>query len=174
MKICRSSIRIFIEVSAKKQLKIQFLGWCFDVLNFRRVKKSYLIRPLLKNSNFLWEMLFFVLNMIAKNREKVQHLGHFFRLTLEKKLWFGMARSKNQNKSRLSRNATKLYRYLYKNTHRWYWKFHNIPNKFRFFFYFSIAILRVSGEKIKKNKIRSTTDFQKLNFLESPPMGSPR
>jgi len=56
--------------------------------------------------------------MIAKNREKVQRLGHFFGLAHGKKLRFCMVRSKNQNKSRLSRNATKLYKHLYKNTHR--------------------------------------------------------
>jgi len=36
-------------------------------------------RPLSKNSIFLWEMFFF-LNMSAKNREKIQPLGHFFGL----------------------------------------------------------------------------------------------
>ena len=56
--------------------------------------------------------------MSAKNREKVQPLGHFFILALGKKLRFCMVWAKNQNKSRLSRNATKLYRHLYENTYR--------------------------------------------------------
>jgi hypothetical protein len=30
-KLCRSSRCIFVEVPAKNQLKIPFLGWCFDV-----------------------------------------------------------------------------------------------------------------------------------------------
>jgi len=64
--------------------------WC---LKFKHVKNSYLIRPSLKNSNFVWEMLFFfVLNMSAKNSEKFQPLGHFFELAHGKKLrflWFG-------------------------------------------------------------------------------------
>jgi len=37
-------------------------------------------------------VIFFVLNMSAKKREKVQPLGHFFGLALEKKIdfaWFG-------------------------------------------------------------------------------------
>ena len=52
--------------------------------------------------------------MSAKNHEKIQPLGHFSRLALEKKLRFYTVWSKNQNKSRLSRNATKLYINLYK------------------------------------------------------------
>jgi len=40
----------------KKQLKIRFLGRCFGFLSFWRIKNSYLIRPLLKNSKFLWKM----------------------------------------------------------------------------------------------------------------------
>ena len=55
--------------------------------------------------------------MSAKKREKVQPLGHYFGLALEKKLRFCMVRAKNRNKSRLSRNATKVYRHLYKNTY---------------------------------------------------------
>jgi hypothetical protein len=51
---------------------------------------------------FVGEVIFFVLNMSAKNHEKVQPLGHFFGLELGKKLGFCMVRSKNQNKSKLS------------------------------------------------------------------------
>jgi len=62
-------------------------------LNFRRVKNSYLIRPLSKNLIFFCgDVIFFVLNMSAKNREKVQPLGHFFGLTFGKNCdfsWFG-------------------------------------------------------------------------------------
>ena len=46
--------------------------------------------------------------MYAKNREKIQPLGHFSGLALGKKLRFCTVRLTNQNKSRLSRNATKL------------------------------------------------------------------
>jgi len=38
------------------------------------------------------DVIFFVLNMSAKKREKVQPLGHFFELALEKNCdfaWFG-------------------------------------------------------------------------------------
>jgi len=56
--------------------------------------------------------------MSAKNSEKIQPLGHFFGLALGKKLQFFMVRSKNQNKSRISLNTTKLYRHIYKNTYR--------------------------------------------------------
>jgi len=53
-------------------------------MSFRRVKNSYLIRPLSKNSNFLWAVCFFVLNMSAKVVKKIQPIGHFSGLTLEK------------------------------------------------------------------------------------------
>ena len=64
--------------------------------------------------------------------KKIQPLGHFFGFTLGNKLQFYTVWSKNQNKSRLSRNATKLYRHLCKNTCREFAKFHSIPNKHRF------------------------------------------
>jgi len=44
---------VFLDVSAKKKVKIQFLGRCFDFMSFRRVKNSFLIRPLSENYNFL-------------------------------------------------------------------------------------------------------------------------
>ena len=71
--------------------------------------------------------------MSAKNREKIQALGHISGLTLEKKLKICTIRSKNQNKSRLSLNATKLYRHLYKSTYKGCANFRSIPNKSRFF-----------------------------------------
>jgi len=71
--------------------------------------------------------------MSAKNREKIQALGHISGLTLEKKLQICTIRSKNQNKSRLSLNATKLYRHLYKSTYKGCANFRSIPNKSRFF-----------------------------------------
>jgi len=97
-----------------------------------RVKNSYLICPLLKNSNFLWECSFFVLKMSAKNCDKIKPLGHISELALRKKLRFCMVWSKNQNRSRLSLNVTKLYGHLYKNTYRGCAKFRSIPNKSRF------------------------------------------
>jgi len=98
--------------------------------------------------------------MSAKNREKVQPLGHFFGLALGKKLRFCMVRSKNQNKSRLSWNAMKLYRHLYKNTYRWCSKFRNIPNKCRFFLFFNCDFVRF-GRKNKK-KLRLIRNVTKL------------
>jgi len=108
-----------------------------------------------KNSNFLWEMLFFFLNMSAKKREKVQPIGHFWTRTW-KILRFSMVRSKNRNKSRLSRNATKLYRHLCKNTYRWCAKFRNIPNKCRFFLFFQLRFCAFRSEK-KSRLIRNVT-----------------
>jgi len=85
--------------------------------------------------------------MSAKNREKVQPLGHFFILALGKKLRFCMVWAKNQNKSRLSRNATKLYRHLYENTYRWCEKFRNISNKCRFFVFFQLRFCAIRSKK---------------------------
>jgi len=107
-----------------------------------------------KNSNFLWEMLFFVLNMSAKKGEKIQPLGHFFGLALEK----------NQNKSRLSRNVTKLCRHLYKNTYRWCAKFRNIPNKCRFFIHFFNCDFARFDRKKKSRLIRNVTKLFKLSI----------
>jgi len=79
-KLYRLSICIFIELSAKNQIKIQFLGQRFDVfgfLSYWRIKHSYLIHLLSENSNFLWEMFFYVLNMFAKNNEKIQPRYNF-------------------------------------------------------------------------------------------------
>ena len=67
--------------------------------------------------------------MNAKNHEKIQALGNFSGLALGKKLLFCTVLSKNQNKSRFSWNATKLYRHLYKNTYRGCAKFCSILNK---------------------------------------------
>jgi len=67
--------------------------------------------------------------MSVKNRGKIQHLGHFSRIALEKKLRFCIVQSKNQNKSRLSRKVTKLYGHLYKNTYKGCGNFRNILNK---------------------------------------------
>ena len=91
--------------------------------------------------------------MSAKNREKVQRLGYFFGLALGKKLRFCMVRSKNQNKSKLSQNATKLYRHLYKNTYRWCAKFRNIPNKFWFFYFFNCDFAFFGRKKNKKSRL---------------------
>jgi len=76
--------------------------------------------------------------MSAKNRKKIQPLGHISGLALRKKLQFCNVRLKNQNKSRLSLNATKLYRHLYKNTYRGCAKFRSILNKFRIFKFFRL------------------------------------
>jgi len=70
MELCRSSICIFIEVSAKNQFKIRFLDRCFGFLSFWRVKTSYLIRTMSKNSNFLCEMLFLCLKHAYKKSLK--------------------------------------------------------------------------------------------------------
>jgi len=71
--------------------------------------------------------------MSAKYRKKIQPLGHISGLALRKKLRFCTVQSKNQNKSRLSLNATKLYRHLYKNRYNGCAKFCSIPNKSHFF-----------------------------------------
>jgi len=52
-------------------------------------------------------MLFFVLNMSAKKREKVQLLGHFFGLALEKNcdfVWFGQEIEINRDLVEMLRN----------------------------------------------------------------------
>ena len=46
------SIYMFLELSAKNQLKIQFQGRHFGFLSYWRIKISYLIHPLSKNCNF--------------------------------------------------------------------------------------------------------------------------
>jgi len=84
--------------------------------------------------------------MSAKNRGKIQPLGPFFRLALEIFLLFCVVRSKNQNKSRLSRNATKLYRHLYKNKYRGCEKFRNVLNKSQFFNFFNCDFARFGRE----------------------------
>jgi len=135
-KLYSPSLYIFLELSAKNQIKIQFLDRRFDVLNFRRVKNSYLICPLSKNSNFFAGDVVFCSKHECKKAWKSSTSWTLFRTRTWKKLRFCMVRSKNRNKSRLSRNATKLYRHLYKNTYRWCAKFRNIPNKCRCFYFF--------------------------------------
>jgi len=90
----------------------------------------------LKIQIFCRRCSFCLLNMRAKNREKVQHLGHFSGLALRIFFWFCTVRSKNQNKLRLSRNTTKLYRHLYKNTSRVFAKIRSISNKSKFLLFF--------------------------------------
>jgi hypothetical protein len=116
--------------------------------------------PLQKIQIFCGRCSFFVPNMGAKNREKVQLLGHIFGPALWKKQRFYMIRSKNKNKSRLSRNATKIYRHLYKKMHidRWCAKFHNISNKCRFFLFFQLRFYAFRLKILKKSRlIRNVT-----------------
>jgi len=74
--------------------------------------------------------------MHAKNREKIQPLGHFSDYHLGKNCDFVRFDRKIKNESRLSQNATKLYRQLYKNTYSGFAKFRRISNKDRFILIF--------------------------------------
>jgi len=110
-KLYRSSICIFIEVSAKNHLKIRFLGPCFGFLSFLRNKNTYLIRSFSENSNFLWEMFFYVISMCAKNNEKNQPLCNFFGHVVGKIFAIlPVSIKKIKLKLRLSWNTTKIYR----------------------------------------------------------------
>jgi len=85
----------------------RLMFWCLGVLSFKRVKNSYLICPLSKNSIHLWETFFLVLNMRAKIVKKIQPLCHFSGLTLEKKLRFCTVQLKikiNHNLAKMLRN----------------------------------------------------------------------
>ena len=83
----------------------RLMFWCFRVLNFRRVKNSYLIRPLSKNSNFLWEMLFFCSKHECKKawKSSTSRTG----LALEKNCdfaWFGRKIKINRDLVEMLRN----------------------------------------------------------------------
>jgi len=62
------------------------------------------------------DVIFFVLNMSAKKREKVQPLGHFFGLALEKNCdfeWFGQKIEINRDLIEMLRNFSHhLYVFL--------------------------------------------------------------
>jgi len=166
MKISRSTICIFIEVSAKKkQLKSQFLGLCFCVLSFRRVKNSYLIRSLSKNSNFLLEMLFFCSKHECKKSWKSSTSRTlFWTRTWKKNCDFALFCRKikiNQDLVEMLLNFIDTSRKIHIDYVKIFVTFRISVN----FFIFSIAILRVSVGKKNRDLFEILRNFSHYLYV---------